>query len=478
MIDQLEKLEQLAQKELDRRKIEFYKPYPKQMEFHTAGGRLDIRERLMVAGNQQGKTMSAGNETSYHATGKYPSWWKGRRFTKAVKWWVSAPTGQLCRDNPQRILLGRPEDPWGTGSIPSADIVGYKRASGNVPDLLETIHVKHVSGGTSSIGIKSYDQGRIRWQGETLDGVWFDEEPPIEIYSEGLTRTSATKGIVYITFTPLLGMSSVVLRFLKEKPPGTHVTKMTIYDALHYTDADRAAMIAAWPAHEREARAMGIPMLGTGRVFDTDEKEIEILAPFIPPHWVRLAAMDLGWDHPTAVVWLAWDRDTDVVYLYDAYRVPGQLPIIHSQAVLARGKWIPMTWPHDGLQHDRYGSGERVAEIYRKLGVNMLPQKATHPPDKGRLEGTGGFGFEAGVMEMAERLKTGRLRVARHLNEWFEEYRMYHRENGKIVKEMDDLLSATRIGLMMLRHAKTFSTPRAKEVPVFASLDPSMGPLG
>jgi phage terminase large subunit-like protein len=66
------------------------------------------------------------------------------------------------------------------------------------------------------LGFKSYDQGREKWQGETLDVVWFDEEPPMDIYMEGLTRTNATGGMVYLTFTPLLGMSDVVHMFITD----------------------------------------------------------------------------------------------------------------------------------------------------------------------------------------------------------------------------------------------------------------------
>jgi len=475
-MDVLERTEKAIEQVLAQRWLDFYTPYPKQIEFHDAGGIPGIKERLFKAGNQLGKTLSASAETALHLTGRYPSWWKGKRFLKPTAFWAGAPTGQTCRDNPQRLLLGRPGD-WGTGAVPLACINGLKRASGNVPDLIETILVKHVSGGQSSIGLKSYDQGRERWQGETLDGVWFDEEPPLEIYSEGKTRTNATDGIVYLTFTPLLGMSEVVTRFLKEKPAGSHVTNMTIYDAKHYSDEQIKAIIAGYPRHERDARALGVPIMGSGRVFDTDEKQIEILAPMIPSHWPRLAGMDIGWDHPTAVVWLAWDRDTDIVYLYDAYRVSEQLPVVHSASILARGPWIPVAWPHDALQHDK-SSGVKVADSYRKLNVKMLPQKATHPPEPGMLEGTGGYSFEAGVMEMAERLKTGRLRVAKHLNDWFEEYRMYHRKDGLIVKENDDLMSATRVGLMMLRHAKVFATPRQATVAGFIPTDVSMGPLG
>src|SRR5713226_726189 len=99
--------------------------------------------------------------------------------------------------------------------------------------LVETIRVKHVSGGISTIAFKSYEQGRERWQGATLDRVWFDEEPPYDIYIEGLTRTNATGGLVALTMTPLLGMSEVVRSFLDNKTPERHVTTMTIDDAFH-----------------------------------------------------------------------------------------------------------------------------------------------------------------------------------------------------------------------------------------------------
>ena len=426
-------------------------------------------------------SLSASRETAYHLTGLYPSWWNGKRFTKPTMGWAGSPTGQSTRDTVQMMLLGRPEA-IGTGAIPKHLIIETKRAAGNVPDLMESIIVQHVSGGVSTLILKSYDQGRLRWQGATLEFVWFDEEPPFEIWSEGCARTNASKersgttGITYMTFTPLLGMSEVVIRFLKQKPIGSHVTEMTIYDALHYTDEDWKRIIEKYPVHERDARAMGIPIMGSGRVFDTDEQVFSELPPFIPSHWPRLAAMDIGFDHPTAVIWFAWDRDTDTVHLYDCYRVREALPPIHAAAIRAKGAWIPVAWPHDALQR---ASGVQVAQQYRACNVKMLPQKATHPPEKGKLEGTGGYGFEAGVMEMATRLKTSRLKVAKHLADWFEEYRLYHREKGLIVKENDDLMSATRIGLMMLRHATTFAPAQQQPiVQVFTPSDAGMGCLG
>lgn len=425
-----------------------YKPYTKQKAFHNT----QRRERLFMAGNQLGKTFSGGAEMAYHLTGEYPDWWEGKRFSHPIVAWASGITGESVRDTTQRILMGRPGQ-YGTGAIPGKAIVGSPKKAIGVPDLLDSVKIRHASGGESMLYFKSYEKGRAKWQGETLHVVWFDEEPPEDIYSEGLTRTNATGGIAYMTFTPLLGMSSVVRRFLQESSPDRAVITMTIDDAEHYSPEDRARIVAAYPAHEREARAKGIPTLGSGKIFPVAEEMISEPAVQIPDHWRRIAGMDFGWDHPTAAAWIAYDLDADCIHVYDCYRQKEQTPVVHAGAIKPRGDWIPMAWPHDGLQHDK-GSGEQLAQQYEAQGVNMLPERATFED--------GGNGVEAGLMDMLDRMQTGRFKVAAHLHEWFEEFRLYHRKDGKVVKEADDLMAATRYAIMMLRFAKTKPQPRTK----------------
>jgi phage terminase large subunit-like protein len=199
----------------DRTRLTRYQPYPKQEAFHAAG--LTCRERLLMAGNQLGKTYSGAAELAYHLTGDYPSWWKGRVFDHPIRSWAGSKTGEVTRDGVQRLLVGEPKDraARGTGFIPGDLIVDCSSRMG-VADAVDSVLVKHRSGDNSTLGFKSYDQGREKWQGETLDVVWFDEEPPMDIYMEGLTRTNATGGIVYLTFTPLLGMSDVVHMFIQD----------------------------------------------------------------------------------------------------------------------------------------------------------------------------------------------------------------------------------------------------------------------
>ncbi len=449
-----------AKTELARFKLADYQPYAKQRAFHTIGADLTVRERLLVAGNQLGKTVAGSFEAAMHLTGLYPDWWDGAVFDDPVTGWAASETSQGTRDTVQRLLLG-PVGAWGTGAIPADQILEIKRAAHGVSDAVETILVRHVTGGVSRITLKTYDQGRTRWQGETLDFVWFDEEPPEDIYIEGLTRTNATQGIVWVTFTPLQGMSDVVKRFMVDKHVGTHVTTMTIYDAEHYTPEQRAAIIASYPAHERDARSMGIPTLGSGRIFPVADELVMCDSIPIPAHWPQIAGIDFGWDHPSAAVKLAWDRDSDCIYVTTTHRQKEQTPVLFAATVKPWGDWLPWAWPHDGLQHDK-GSGEELASQYRKQGLKMLKDRATHPPKPNEKEGTGGNGVEAGLMEMLDRMQTGRLKVFRHLNDWFEEFRMYHRKDGKVVKLDDDLMSATRYGLMMLRFAVINQTAKPR----------------
>lgn len=175
-----------------------------------------------MAGNQLGKTWAGGFETAMHLTGRYPDWWQGQVFDKPTIVWASGVTGESTRDNPQRILIGPPqkEEEWGTGTIPKDCIKDYDRAMG-VPNLLDNVVVRFggggdVQAGESVVSFKAYEKGREKWQGPTIDAVWFDEEPPLDIYTEGLTRTNRGQRsqFVYITFTPLLGMSDVVSLFL------------------------------------------------------------------------------------------------------------------------------------------------------------------------------------------------------------------------------------------------------------------------
>ncbi len=226
---------------------------------------------------------------------------------------------------------------------------------------------------------------------------------------------------------------------------------MTIYDVDHYTKEQADQIIASYPSHEREARAKGVPTMGAGRIYPISDDELLIDPRPIPKHWPQIIGIDFGWDHPFAAVNLAYDRDYDRVYVTNTYRQREQTPIIHAAALRPWGEWIPVAWPNDGYQHSK-GDGQQLKAQYQAQHLNMLPIHATHAEDDKST------GVEAGIAIILERMQTDRFKVFRGLDEWMEEFRLYHRvqmDNGgvKINKMRDDLMDATRYAVMMLRHS-------------------------
>lgn len=200
--------------------------YPKHLKFFAAGAKhvpMEIchercdgsphRERCFLAANRVGKTEGVGAyETSLHLTGEYPKWWPGRKFDRPVSWWASGDTGKTTRDILQGKLLGK-YGSFGTGMIPAHALTAWTPKAG-VPEAVEIISVKHVTGGVSRLTFKSYDQKREAFQGTEQDGIWLDEECDKDIYVECLLRTMTCNGMVILTFTPLLGMTELIRDFL------------------------------------------------------------------------------------------------------------------------------------------------------------------------------------------------------------------------------------------------------------------------
>lgn len=201
--------------------------YPKHLEFF-AGGK-DHMERCMMAANRVGKTWGVGGyETALHLTGLYPDWWPGRRWDRPISAWAAGDTRATTRDIIQQAMLGIGAEgksgELGTGLIPGECIIGEPSSMQGTPGGVETVTVQHTSGGRSILQFKSYDQGRRTFQGTKKDLGWFDEEPPIDVYEEMLLRLTATvpgedSGSMINTFTPLLGLSKVALKFLPHLAP-------------------------------------------------------------------------------------------------------------------------------------------------------------------------------------------------------------------------------------------------------------------
>ena len=184
--------------------------YDKHMEFFRASKEHD--ETLFLAANKVGKTVAGGAAATYHSTGLYPHWWEGKRFDHPTVGWACNNTNNDCRDINQLELLGPPGQ-IGTGLIP-ADRIIMTRPKPSIPDGIGTAYIRHVTGGQSMIQFKSYDAGRENFQGRNIHWIWPDEEVPDDIYIEMTMRIMVTQGIIFLTYTPILGLTPVTVEFL------------------------------------------------------------------------------------------------------------------------------------------------------------------------------------------------------------------------------------------------------------------------
>lgn len=363
-------------------------------------------------------------------TGRYPAWWQGKRFDHPIEAWAAGDTNQTTRDIIQAKLLG-PEGARGTGMIPG-DAIAHVANKQGLAGAVETVYVRHRSGGRSALGFKSYEQGRESFQGTAKHLVWFDEEPPLGVYVEGLMRTATTDGIVMLTFTPLNGMSDVVKSFFEPESEEArrvkHVTTASWDDVPHLSEEAKAQLLASIPPYARDARTKGIPQLGVGAIYPVAESDV-VTQPFeLPAHWPRAYAVDVGWNR-TAAVWGALDRATDTLYLYHEHYRSQAEPAVHAEAIRAAGAWMPGVIDPACLGSN-LTDGRNLMEIYRSMGLDIEPAANA---------------VESGIYAVWQRLSAGRLKVFRTLGNWISEFRKYHRDDkGRIVKEDDHLMDATR----------------------------------
>lgn len=407
--------------------------YQKHMAFFAAGARY--QQRMFMAANRVGKTEGVGAyEVALHLTGIYPKWWKGRKFAKPTKGWAAGDTRQTVRDILTEKLLG-PKDMRGTGLIPVDSLLRIVPQPG-VPDGVEAVFVQHKSGGVSRLGFKSYDQGRLSFQGTEQDFIWLDEEPPADVYEECLTRTATTKGLMILTFTPLSGLSDVVMSFLPggdirdctDEASSRFVIMATWDDVPHLDERVKEMLFASYMPFQRDARTKGIPALGSGAIYPVPESDIVVPDFVLPDHFPRAYGMDVGWNR-TAAIWGAIDQSTQTTYLYSQHYRGEAEPVVHAESIKRRGDWIPGAI--DPASRGRTQTdGMQLLEMYREHGLLLeLADNAV----------------EAGIYDVWSLLSAGRLKVFASCQDWINEYRIYRRDDkGRVVKKNDHLMDASR----------------------------------
>ena len=219
-----------------------------------------------------------------------------------------------------------------------------------------------------------------------------------------------------------------------------YVVMCTWDEVPHLTAAAKKELWNSIPPYQRDARSKGIPQLGSGAIYPVPESDFTVDPFTIPIHWPKGYGMDVGWNY-TACVWGAWDRQNDVLYLYHSYKRSQAEPSVHVAAIKAAGDWIPgFIDPASRGRSQRDGS--QLLADYLMLGLKLT---------------TADNGVESGLYSVWNRLSTGRLKVFKNLGNWFEEFRLYRRdEKGQVVKENDHLMDSlrymeSRMGAMIVK---------------------------
>lgn len=444
--------EKIRRNKLDKSIITYNALYDWQRKFNNATATHTAC--MLMAANQVGKSLIGCIIDSFHLTGDYPDDWEGYKFTTPPMCWLLGYSGEKTRDLLQLKLFGRFSGGEFEGGFIRKDLIlkDWRGMPGTTGAMRE-IRITHVNG-ISACQFWSYSQGQHALMGDIVDWYHIDEEPKdADIYPQVITRTLAGDqgrgGRGILTFTPENGRTQLVCKFMDESIASQYLQTVTWDEAYHLTEEAKISTLAKYPEYQRAMRSCGVPLMGTGLIFEHSEELIRCDPFEIPAYWYLINGMDFGWDHPQAHIQLAWDMDADIFYVIHAFKQSKIQPFEAWDVVKSWSIDVPVAWPADGLQTEK-GSAKQQKDYYEEAGWDMISDHSTWED--------GGNGVEAGLMELNNLMKTGRFKVFSHLKEVFDEIRQYHRvsrPNGKseIIKISDDLVDAIRYAYMMRRHA-------------------------
>ena len=278
------------------------KKHKKQLAFH----RCKKRNRWVFGGNRSGKTECGAVETLWLARGIHP-WRKNR---KDAFGWVVSLSQQVQRDVAQSKILHYLPAEW----IEDITMLSGRKDS-PAGGVVDQIKIKNVFGGISTIGFKSCDQGREKFQGSSLDFVWFDEEPPKDIYEECLMRVMDRRGDVFGTMTPLKGMTFIYneIYLNRKNNPEVWCQFMSWEDNPFLSAAEIKLLENSLDERALDARRYGKFSTGEGLVYPEFDPAVHVIPPFpVPPEWQDAISIDPGLNNPLSAHWYAVDWDGNV----------------------------------------------------------------------------------------------------------------------------------------------------------------------
>ncbi len=434
--------------------LKYFRPFEHQKLFFST----TTDRRGILAANRIGKTVSTCYETAYHLTGLYPEWWTGKRFDRPITVMVAGEGWSQVALVLQNELLGSPDvklrDQIGTGAIPRDRIMTDTMRSDGANCI--GVEIKHRTGAMSYLLFANYTQEVRQLQGFKLNLAVFDEQPPDDFFSEIVTRTATTQGMVMCSFTPLKGLNGLVSKFWNREQ-GYDYVRVSWDDVPEHDpwgepfllQSTRDQLARDYLPHEREARMQGKPIQGKGAVFSirewptykTGDHDFRLM-----PNIQRIIALDLGLVNDKTVISLMyWDPIERTAWLHRQIVVQGIEEAVPTQYVnhLLRPEVFgtPIVLPADASTPGRYTmSANSIRELFEQYELNVMSKPIMNPPDsQGRVTNHKSYG----INQMRQMLEVGSLMVNENCTHFLNEARNYYVDTqGRFCDPHDCIYSA------------------------------------
>ncbi len=348
------------------------KVHHKQLQFH----KCLLRNRWVFGGNRSGKTECGAVETVWLARGIHPF----RPNRKDVNCWVVSLSQNVQREVAQQKVLYYLDKSW----IKQVVMAQGKQGSPQ-HGVIDYLLIENVFGGTSKIAFKSCEQGREKFQGASLDFVWFDEEPPLDIYQECRMRVLDRQGEIFGTMTPLKGLTWVYDEIFCNRSGNdqTWCIFMEWADNPYLDKKEIELMTSTLSIDELESRRYGKFRSSSGLVYGEFDENVHVIDPFeVPTDWMDKLSIDPGLHNPLSCHWYATDPDGNVYVVAEHYQA-GKDVAYHADKIKQistklgwhTDKFGNLVALMDSAGNQKTLSGTKsVAELFRLHGLNVSTQ--------------------------------------------------------------------------------------------------------
>ena len=346
--------------------------HKKQLTFHQ---NLK-RNRWVFGGNRTGKTECGAVESIWLSRGIHPY----RQNKPNVVGWVVSLSSRVQTEVAQAKILKYLNKSW-------IEEIVMKQGKKGMPEygVIECIAIRNVFGGLSKIYFKSCEEGREKFQGASLDFVWFDEEPPQDIYEECKMRVLDKKGDIFGTMTPLKGMTFLYdeIYLNASRDPEVFYMFMEWQDNPFLDKVEIERLTASMSEEELESRKYGrFVNRNNSLVYKEFDEHVHVIEPFdVPIDWQDNISIDPGLNNPLSAHWYAVDWDGNV-YVVAEHFVSGKDVSYHAEkikAICERLNWKKLSNGMygsliDSAANQKTLSGTKsVTELFYDNGIVVNP---------------------------------------------------------------------------------------------------------